>query len=200
MLPFTVDCTIIDRSGLKSYDDFSLSAAYFFILSHLMSTFSANNFDFTDLNFLLPLALTLIFGALSVYVWLELRKIKRRQEILFAGSEGRSLENVILKQSQKMVELEDAVAFLQATDEQIVADAARAVQKVGVVRFNPFGEMGGNQSFALALLDRSDSGVIILSLYAREGVRVYAKPIQGGQTEYKLSEEEIAALEKAMNS
>lgn len=162
------------------------------------STYSVSNFDPSSLNFLLPLGLVLIFGAISVYVFLELRKIKQRQEILFAGSEARSLENIILKQSQKMVELEDAVAFLQAADEQIVADAARAVQKVGMVRFNPFGEVGGNQSFALALLDRSDSGVIILSLYAREGVRVYAKPIEGGQTEYKLSEEEIEALSRAM--
>jgi len=75
-----------------------------------------------------------------------------------------------------------------------------SIQKVGIVRFNPFKEVGGNQSFSIALLDGNDNGVIITSLYTREGNRVYGKPIKGGESDYQLSEEEKEALKKAKPS
>ena len=71
------------------------------------------------------------------------------------------------------------------------------VQKVGIVRFNPFREVGGNQSFSIALLDGTDSGVVITSLYTRTDNRVYGKPIKNGQSEYLLSEEEKKAIQIA---
>lgn len=73
-----------------------------------------------------------------------------------------------------------------------------SIQKVGIVRFNPFSEVGGDQSFSFALLDGNDSGFVITSLYAREGNRVYGKPIKDGQSEYLLSEEEKEAIAKAI--
>jgi len=72
-----------------------------------------------------------------------------------------------------------------------------SVQKVGMVRFNPFREVGGDQSFSLALLDKGNSGVVITSLYTREGNRVYGKPVKEGNSEYSLSEEEKKAIEKS---
>lgn len=72
-----------------------------------------------------------------------------------------------------------------------------SIQKIGLVRFNPFKEIGGNQSFSVALLDGNDSGVVITSLYSREGNRVYGKPIEKGVSNYLLSEEEKQAIEIA---
>jgi len=72
-----------------------------------------------------------------------------------------------------------------------------SIQKVGIVRFNPFKEVGGNQSFSIALLDGNNSGVIITSLYSREGNRFYGKAIKNGQSEHLLTEEEKEAIEKA---
>ena len=71
------------------------------------------------------------------------------------------------------------------------------IQKVALVRFNPFSEVGGDQSFSLALLDQNDSGVVLTSFYTREGNRVYAKSIKEGFSQYSLSQEEIKAIEKA---
>lgn len=71
------------------------------------------------------------------------------------------------------------------------------IQKIGIIRFNPFSEIGGNQSFSIALLDGNDDGVVITSLYTREENRVYGKPIKNGKSEYLLSEEEKIAIEKA---
>ena len=73
-----------------------------------------------------------------------------------------------------------------------------SVQNVGMVRFNPFRDAGGDQSFCIALLDEKQNGVVISSLYARDGVRVYGKPIQAGASTYTLSEEERQAISKAL--
>jgi len=72
------------------------------------------------------------------------------------------------------------------------------LQKVGIVRFNPFSEVGGDQSFSIALLDGSNDGLVITSLYTREDNRVYGKPIKKGKSEYPLSKEEKEAINKAV--
>lgn len=72
-----------------------------------------------------------------------------------------------------------------------------SVQKVGMVRFNPFKETGGDQSFSVAFLDENDNGVVITSLYGREGNRIFAKPLKRGLSKYSLSEEEKKAINKA---
>lgn len=85
--------------------------------------------------------------------------------------------------------------------EELVADIEKKgethFQKMGVVRFNPFSETGGDQSFALALLNGSNSGVVILSLHSREGTRIYTKTIKEGKSRYELSKEEIRAIDEA---
>ena len=73
------------------------------------------------------------------------------------------------------------------------------VQKVGIVRFNPFPEVGGDQSFSIALLDENNNGFVITSHYLRELNRVYAKPVEKGISKYQLSKEEIEAINKAIN-
>ncbi|MCX6760818.1 MAG: DUF4446 family protein [Candidatus Nealsonbacteria bacterium] len=75
-----------------------------------------------------------------------------------------------------------------------------SVQKLGIVRFNPFSEVGSDQSFSMALLNDENDGVVITSLYTRQENRVYGKPIKDSQSEYSLSEEEKKAIEKAKNS
>ena len=73
----------------------------------------------------------------------------------------------------------------------------RAFQRVGLVRFNPFEDTGGNQSFALALLDADGNGWVLSSLHARTGTRIYAKAIHGGRSDGALSEEETTAIKQA---
>lgn len=71
------------------------------------------------------------------------------------------------------------------------------IQKVGLVRYNPFEEMGGNLCFALALLDGENNGVVLNGIHSRTGSFTYAKPIQMGVSIYMLSEEEIKAVQMA---
>lgn len=104
--------------------------------------------------------------------------------------------------------LEHAASLLakqqKATDElayllQGLAKAEEShLQKVGFIRFNPFTDTGGNQSFCLALLDRHDSGIVISSLHSRDQTRLYAKQITNGKSEHQeLSREEKEAIHKA---
>ncbi len=74
------------------------------------------------------------------------------------------------------------------------ARGRKAFQRIGLVRYNPFEDTGGNQSFALALLDADDDGIVISSLHARGGTRIYAKAVAAGRPEAALSEEETQAL------
>jgi hypothetical protein len=82
----------------------------------------------------------------------------------------------------------------------IVESAARHhFTKQGLVRFNPFPDTGGNQSFALVLLDESDDGVIVSSLHSRTGTRIYAKAVNAGKADTSLSTEEQEAIDEAQS-
>ncbi len=103
-----------------------------------------------------------------------------------------------LKEILKYIsDLEERQKDLSSEIEKIKKEGEFSVQKVGIIRFNPFKEVGGDQSFSLALLDAKNDGVVITSLYTREENRVYGKPIKNGESEYLLSEEEKEAMEKA---
>ena len=71
------------------------------------------------------------------------------------------------------------------------------LQKIAIVRFNPFNETGGNQSFSLAILDGNDCGAVITSLFGRNDNRVYSKPITNGVSEFSLTDEEKLAIANA---
>ena len=74
------------------------------------------------------------------------------------------------------------------------------LQKLGIIRFNPFSEMGGDHSFSVALLDGHDTGIIITGLHTRERTRVYIKPVKKGKSTYDLSKEELKALDSTKAS
>ena len=88
-------------------------------------------------------------------------------------------------------------AFLKIKNLEDICEIT--IQKIGVVRFNPFNEMGGNQSFIIALLDKKNNGFVISSLFVKDGNRVYAKTVKQGKSDYILSDEEIEAIERAIN-
>ena len=80
------------------------------------------------------------------------------------------------------------------------SDIASCIQKVGLVRYNAFKDVGSDLSFAVALLDRDNNGVVFNGLYGSESSNIYAKPIKDGVSKYQLSEEERDALEIAEQS
>ena len=97
-----------------------------------------------------------------------------------------------------MRELVKKVDALETENKRIDLMAKKSVQKVGVVRFNAFDGVGSDLSYAIALLDAQNDGVILTSIFGRDESRCYAKPVIGGTSSYSLAEEEKSALSEAM--
>ena len=128
----------------------------------------------------------------------RVRRLGARLESITQGSDEQSLEAVLgshLDRVGQVVKDVDAVAARAAV---IEGDLQSAFARVALVRFNPFEDTGGNQSFALALLDGRGDGFVVSSLHARAGTRVYAKAISHGASEAALSDEEAEALRQAL--
>ncbi|MEK7068421.1 MAG: DUF4446 family protein [Patescibacteria group bacterium] len=138
-------------------------------------------------------ALLLALLALVVFTLLE-----RRITALTRGKHG-TIEETLATLSHDMKEFhafrEELEAYLKVAEMRLRG----SIQGLGVVRFNPFqGDgSGGNQSFAIALLDEFGHGVVLSTLYARDRVGIYCKPIEGGKSLFETSDEERQAIEKA---
>lgn len=89
------------------------------------------------------------------------------------------------------------IAHLETELEQLKTHLPQTIQAVGLVRFQAFSDYGGDQSFAVALADANGNGLLLSSIYAREGTRVYAKPLRGWTSSYSLSFEEEQAIQQA---
>jgi hypothetical protein len=143
-----------------------------------------------DLEPILPaLGLGIAVLALLLALFALLRTRRPAQTAVKARPDD-SLEATVAAELRRLSTLETRVDSLDQR-------GRRAVQRLGVVRFNPFEDTGSNQSFALALLDDRGDGVVISSLHSRQSTRIYLKPINGGRSETALSEEEARALKQA---
>lgn len=91
----------------------------------------------------------------------------------------------------------DEITKLKSEINRLTDEGYGHIQKVGLVRFNPFKEIGGDHSFTLAILDGRDMGIVITALHTRDRTRIYSKEIKNGRCEFELSEEEKKALLKA---
>ncbi len=127
------------------------------------------------------------------------RKLGRRLESLTQGSDAQSLEAVLGGHMERVRQVVNDVSSVAARTTLVERELQGAFGRVGLVRFNPFeGDTGGNQSFALALLDGRGDGFVISSLHARAITRMYAKTVVGGSSDAALSDEESAALRQAL--
>lgn len=145
-----------------------------------------------DVNTLSQIFLLIIAVLLIWIAWLEIRLSK-----VFRGKKAGSLENVLVDMGKFLDELEKARELMDKEIKGIDQRVRRSIQGVETVRFNPFSDSGGNQSFATALLDEEGNGVVISSLYSRDKVSVYSKPVRNYQSEFQLTREEKESINKA---
>jgi hypothetical protein len=143
------------------------------------------------------LAVLLVLLVAAVLLARRTHRLDARLQGITRGSEGRSLEAVLDAHLEKVFAVARELDEVAARTTILEAAQQRAFQRVGLVRYNPFEETGGNQSFALALLDATGDGWVLSSLHARSSTRVYAKAIKAGRAESGLSAEETAAIQQA---
>jgi hypothetical protein len=119
---------------------------------------------------------------------------------LTKGLEVTDLKKVLEKVLAKGEANTDEIKVLDKRISQLEEDGKFHIQKIGLVRFNPFKELGGDHSFSMAILDAHDSGIILTSLHTRDRTRVYMKDIKKGKSVFELSAEEKKALIDAEKS
>jgi len=153
---------------------------------------------FVLLVFLVFLVILFIW---NVTLQIKLKRLNRKNEEFFSGGKTGNLEEMLLNQNKAIKTLDHDIQELFNISNKINHLALRGLFKVGIVRFNPFRDVGGDQSFAVALLNGKNNGLTISSLYSREGTRIYCKNIIDGQSEkYPLTDEEKEAIKIAIGN
>jgi hypothetical protein len=127
------------------------------------------------------------------------RQLQERLDGLFTDQEGVDLSQPIAALAARLEENVQQTRGLQAEVERLMGAVPQSVQAVGLIRFQAFSDYGGDQSFALALADAAGDGVVLSGIFAREGTRMYAKPLANWASSYSLSFEEEEAISQAQS-
>jgi len=125
--------------------------------------------------------------------------LRRRLRRLIGEGEGVGLDELLDRQFRRLDTVAERVEALNRLHHELEGLSQRSIQKVGVIRFNPFADTGGDQSFAVALLDAEGNGVVLSSLHGRADTRIFAKSVQAGRSKHALSDEEQDAIRKALS-
>lgn len=156
------------------------------------------------LNAVMPYAivamavLLLLTYIIMIVLLVKLGNMKKRYKVMMRGTDSKNLEDMLLAHIDKVERAVQQNAQIEIENKKIQDILKNVIQKVGVVRFSAFEDVGGDFSYAVALLDRTDTGIILSSIFSRNSSTTYLKPIKQGKSAYKLSTEENEALKKAI--
>ena len=159
------------------------------------------NFLRTDnyLLFLSVIIIILLIGFIILLIGNMKLKEKYRKFMQKLGN-GKNLEEDLSNFMYKVDRVERQNAEIMNFCKNLDEDLTKCIQKVGIVRYSAFKDTGSDLSFAVALLDEKNSGVVFNGIYSREMSNIYAKPVENGNSSYTLSEEEAEAIKRAVNS
>ena len=139
-----------------------------------------------------------ILIVLIVFGFIKLRSMYRAYDRFMRGRTGEKLEDTVIGLIQEVETLKNEDRQNKDAIRMLNKNQRASYQKLGIVKYNAFKGMGGNLSFACALLDYTNSGFILNSVNSREGCYIYIKAVELGQTDVLLGEEEKRALEQAL--
>ncbi len=166
--------------------------------SEILNMIGLGNLDIAFL-FIGLLVIVIILVILIIIQMIKTKKLVKKYRIFMTGKNGKSLEN-------EMILLFEDIKFLKNLGERNKKDIQNlynnmelAYQKIGLVKYDAFKEMGGRLSFSLALLNDQNDGFIMNSVHGSDGCYSYTKSITKGECDIQLGDEERVALEKAIN-
>ena len=128
-------------------------------------------------------------------IWIGLTEYRFKK--FFAGTKARNLEEVMIELGSQMKELKNTQEAINNHLVKVDSRLDKSIRSVETIRFNPFLDAGSNQSFAISFLNDEGNGVVMSSLYARDRMSIFAKPIINGKSDFELSAEEKEVLEKS---
>ncbi|MDF2877300.1 MAG: hypothetical protein K0S30_396, partial [Clostridia bacterium] len=141
-------------------------------------------------------ALNIIFFIMLIVNGSKMKKIQKKYE-KFMSKDNVDLEELLIQYTKKITTLLQNEKDILSSIKQIEDKQALCLQKVGMIRYKAIANTGADLSFAIALLDKQNDGVVLNGIYSRDGSYTYAKPIKDGKSTYTLSEEEEQALDQA---
>lgn len=141
----------------------------------------------------LGIALVLVAAVLGSLLYSLSKRLKK----LTTGTNGKNLEDAIYQLMEDHAIFQNRVEATEQTVARLDNEIKGSVRGIATVRYNAFNDVGGKQSFATAMIGEDGNGVVISSVYARDRMNVYAKPILDFTSEYELSNEEARALKEA---
>ncbi len=154
--------------------------------------------DHQDLWILLLIVSNLVFLALMLVVMRQWALLRKSVFILKKGADGKNMVELVANHIEEVKDNSRQVQDLSRKYDYVLDVLAGAVQRVAVIRFDAFEDMGGKLSYAVAMLDDERNGVIYTSIYGRNENRVYAKAVADGRSAHTLSREEEEALRRAL--
>ncbi len=157
--------------------------------------------DQTNFQFYLIIAsivISIISVAIAIFAIVKYRSIYRLYDGFMRGRDAESLEDIIFEAEDRIEALEKADISNKEVMRTMNRNIRASFQKCGVVRYDAFEGMGGKVSFAMALLDYTNTGVILNCMHSQSGCFLYIKEVEAGATEVLLGNEEKAALERAL--
>ena len=168
--------------------------------SKILSKLGMQNFSIDTLLIVTAAALLLLI-LFVILTFVQMRKVKKmnqRMDAFMKGKEARSLENEIARIMEENNVLKERTKENEKSISKLTKRFRTAFQKLGVVKYDAFNQMGGQLSYCIALLDENNSGFIINSVHSTEGSYSYTKEIKGGESDISLGTEEKEALDLAM--
>ena len=164
-------------------------------MENLIETIGINNI----LLILFALVAILLIAFLVSIVKISSMNKKYKNFMQKLGN-GKNLEEDLENYMYRVERVEKQNAEIGALVKGLDEDLEACIQKVGIVRYSAFKDTGSDLSFALALLDEKNNGVVLNGIYSREMSNIYAKPVENGVSSYTVSEEEQEAIKRAMES
>ena len=158
------------------------------------------NFLKTETFLIIIAGLNILLLILYISNLFKLKKINKNYKTFMKKlGNGNNIEEILKKYIQKVEEVDGKNKEIMEYCNRLEKDISLCVKKIGMVRYSAFKDTGSDLSFALALLNEKNDGVILNGIYSREMSNIYAKQVKEGKTNNKLSEEEEKALQIAIN-
>lgn len=149
------------------------------------------------MNSKLEIIFFVLAGLVLVASIMWMSRTEQRLRKVFAGKKAKNLEDVIVTLKEEVHGLKTAKENAEREIALLQEQSKKSIRGLEIVRFNPFADQGSKQSFAIGMLNGEGDGLILSSLYSRENMSVFAKPVRRGHSEFELTHEEKEVLKKA---
>lgn len=155
----------------------------------------------SDISLIAIFTINIILFMLVIISYARISKMnKNNKEFMQKLGTGKDIGEDLNNYMERIIELEQALSETHSYCKQLENKMKDCIQKIGVVRYNAYNDAGNDLSFAVALLDEKNNGIVFNGIYSREMSNIYAKPIIDGKCEYNITKEENEALNKAIEN